>query len=136
MAELKTKATDESVDTFIDAIENPQRKADARALRVLMERITGEPAVLWGPSIIGFGRDKLVYASGREVEWMSVGFSPRKANLSLYLTCDIELLAEPLSNLGTYTHGKGCLYVKKLSDVDPDALDNLIKIAYARSGGK
>ncbi len=134
MAELKTKANDGDVDAFIAAVENPQRQADARELRTLMEKITGEPAVMWGSSIVGFGRTRAVYASGREVDWLAIGFSPRKANLSLYLTCDADRLAEPLEDLGTYTRGKGCIYVKELSDVDAGALNNLIEIGYAMSG--
>jgi len=133
MAELKTKANDGDVDAFVASIENPQRQSDARELRALMEKITGEPAVMWGPSIMGFGHERLVYASGRQVDWMAIGFAPRKANLSLHLTCDAEELAAPLTNLGKYTQGKGCIYIKKLSDVDSDALANLITIAYASS---
>lgn len=133
MAEIKTKANDGDVEAFLSTVANSQRQRDARELCTLMTQVTGAPPVMWGTAIIGFGHDKLVYASGREVDWMSIGFSPRKAALTLYLTCDIEQLAEPLANLGTYTHGKGCLYIKKLSDVDEQALRTLLEVAYAQS---
>ena len=134
MAELKTKANDGDVDAFIASVTNEQRRVDAREICDLMERISGEPPVMWGPSIVGFGKGRLVYASGREVDWMSIGFSPRKAALTLYLTCDIAELSTQLENLGTYTTGKGCLYIKKLSDVDRNALAELIEVAYANTG--
>lgn len=134
MAELKTKANDGDVDAFIASVTNEQRRVDAREICDLMEQISGESPVMWGPSIVGFGKDRLVYANGREVDWMSVGFSPRKAALTLYLTCDIAELSTQLANLGTYTTGKGCLYIKKLSDVDRDALAELIEVAYANTG--
>ncbi len=134
MAELKTKANDGDVDAFIASVANEQRRVDAREICDLMEQISGESPVMWGPSIVGFGKDRLVYASGREVDWMSIGFSPRKAALTLYLTCDIAELSTQLENLGTYTTGKGCLYIKKLSDVDRDALAELIEVAYANTG--
>ena len=134
MAELKTKQNGGDVEAFLDAVDGEQRRADAKELCALMARITGEPPVMWGPSIVGFGKDHLVYASGRELDWMSIGFSPRKAALTLYLTCDLEQLSGPLADLGKYTHGKGCLYIKKLTDVDQAALENLIEIAFANSG--
>ncbi|MFA7265651.1 MAG: DUF1801 domain-containing protein [Candidatus Nanopelagicales bacterium] len=134
MAELKTKPNRDDVEAFLESVNGEQRRADAKDLCALMTRVTGEPPVMWGPSIVGFGHDHLVYASGRELDWMSIGFSPRKAALTLYLTCDLDRLAEPLAGLGKYTHGKGCLYIKKLADVDQVVLENLIEIAFANSG--
>lgn len=133
MAELKTKANDGDVEAFLETVADDQRRADALELCALMAKVTGEPPVMWGSAIVGFGHDRLVYASGREVDWMSIGFSPRKAALTLYLTCDIDELAAELADLGKFTHGKGCLYIKKLSDVDRQALGKLLKVAYANS---
>lgn len=134
MAELKTKANDGDVDAFLDAIPDDQRRTDAKQLCALMSSITGHDPVMWGPAIIGFGSSTLTYASGRQVDWMRIGFSPRKASLSLYLTCDIDRLSEQLNSLGRYTTGKGCLYIKRLSDVDTTALHELIEVAYAQAG--
>ncbi len=134
MAELKTKANDGDVGAFLASVEDEQRQADARDLCTLMEEVSGEPPVMWGPSIVGFGNERLVYASGREVDWMSIGFSPRKTALTLYLTCDIAQFSTQLENLGTYRTGKGCLYLKRLSDVDRDVLTELVAAALANSG--
>lgn len=134
MAEIKTKANDGSVDAFLASIDNEKRRADGQELCKLMTELTGDEPVMWGPAIVGFGTTEMTYASGRKVDWMKVGFSPRKANLSLYLTCDLDRLSDQLADLGTYSRGKGCLYVKKLEDVDPAALANLIEVAYATAG--
>jgi hypothetical protein len=132
-AELKTRETDESVDAFIDSVDNEQRRSDARALVKIFEKITGEEPRMWGPAIIGFGRTMLKYASGRELEWPRVAFSPRKANMTLYLTLDITEFEVLLADLGPHTTGVCCLYIKRLSDVNAKVLQKLIRTAYRRS---
>ena len=125
MAELKTKATEGSVDAFIDAVADPVRQADAKAVRTLLERVTGEPAKMWGPSIIGFGSYHYKYESGREGTMCRLGYSPRKAELVLYLTGTVSNQHEALTRLGKHKTGKGCLYIKKLADVDMGVLEEL-----------
>ena len=126
MAENKTKATEVSVDAFIDAIPDATRREDAKLLRTLMERISGEPAVMWGPTIIGFGTYHYKYESGREGTACRIGFSPRKAELVLYLPGTVSNQQERLAKLGKYRTGKGCLYVRKLADVDMAVVEELV----------
>lgn len=128
MAENKTQPTQASVDEFLDRLTDPQQQADCRVLVDLMQAATKEPPVLWGPSIVGFGTMHYVYATGREGDTPLVGFSPRKGKLSLYLSCAIEA-EHDLSALGKFTCGKGCLYIKRLSDVHLPALKKLIRNA-------
>ncbi len=130
MAELKTTANDGDVEAFLASIADPARQADARAVCERMARATGEQPVMWGASIIGFGQRHLVYDSGRELDWMVVGFSPRKAATTLYLAGDLDDYADELGRLGKHTTGKSCLYVKKLSDVDEAVLDELVARSY------
>src|SRR5690606_273573 len=111
-----------SVEDFIDAATPAQRREDGFTLLEIMQEITGEPAVMWGPSIVGFGNRPMVYASGAEVDWPVVAFSPRKASLVLYIDHDDDLLAQ----LGKHKLGKGCLYITKLADVDVAVLRELI----------
>jgi hypothetical protein len=129
MAENKTKATAASVDDFLDAVADPQRRDDARTLRELMERVSGEPAAMWGPSIVGFGRHHYKYESGREGDMCRIGFSPRAKELVLYG----GFLRNPgrLARLGKYRAGKGCLYIKRLADVDADELGAMAAEAWA-----
>lgn len=126
MAEgLKTQPNARSVADFISAVGDPQRRADAEAACALLSEATGEPPVMWGPSMVGFGAYHYRYDSGREGDWMLVGFSPRKANLVFYLFgCD-EGRGDLLARLGKHKAGKGCVYVNRLSDVDPDVLKAL-----------
>jgi hypothetical protein len=126
MAELKTKPSDSSVTAFIDSLTDEQKKQDSYALLEIMKKVTGEEPVLWGDAIIGFGSRHYRYESGREGDWPPVGFSPRKQNLSLYLTSDFETRQELLSRLGKHKTGKSCLYIKRLSDVDQKVLEELI----------
>jgi hypothetical protein len=130
MAELKTKPTDVSVDSFLDDIEHPVRRADGNALREMMERATGEPATMWGPTIVGFGTYHYRYASGHEGDMCRVGFSPRAANLVLYVGGfpEYETL---LAKLGTHKRSKACLYVNKLADVDLAVLEDITQRTYA-----
>ena len=131
MAENKTVPTAESVDAFIDALDDERRRADARALAALMAEVTGEPATMWGPSIIGFGAYHYVYDTGREGDMPLVGFSPRKANLVLYIMPGFAGYDELLGRLGKLKMGKACLYLKRLSDVDAAALRELVAASAA-----
>lgn len=130
MAENKTTANELSVDAFIASVDDPGRRADALALREIMERVTGYPAVMWGGSIIGFGS---FHYKGRssEGEWMIVGFSPRKTAISLYGLHGAYDHGEYAEKLGKHTTGKGCLYAKRLSDLDVAVLERLIADAIA-----
>jgi hypothetical protein len=123
-AEPKTKPTPASAAEFIAAVEDPKRRADAEAACALMAEATGEPPVMWGPSIVGFGAYHYRYASGHEGDAPLVGFSPRKANLVFYLYCD-EGREDLLARLGKHKSGKGCVYVNRLSDVDPAVLKQM-----------
>jgi len=131
MAENKTKATAVDPQAFLAAVEHPQRRADGQALAEIMTRISGEPPVMWGPSIVGFGLHHYKYESGREGEICTIGFSPRKAALVLYLSCDLDEYRAQLDRLGKYERGRGCLYVKTLADVDMGVLEEMIAMAWA-----
>ena len=126
MAEIKTKPTEVAVDDFLDAVTHPVRRGDGRALRAMMERVTGEPAVMWGPSIVGFGRYHYRYASGHEGDMCRVGFSPRSANLVLYVGGFPEYEAL-LAKLGKHKRSKACLYLNKLADVDLGVLEEIAR---------
>lgn len=133
MTEIKTGPTKASVDAFLDAVEHPVRRADGKTVRAMMERITGEPAVMWGPSIVGFGSYHYRYASGHQGDMCRIGFSPRAANLVLYLGAFPEhegLLAK----LGKHKLSKACLYLNKLADVDLGVLAEIIQRTYATTG--
>jgi Domain of unknown function (DU1801) len=123
MADNKTKPTKLSVSAFIDAITDQSRRADAKALVKLLQKAAGEKPRMWGPSIIGFGSHHYVYDSGREGDMPVVAFSPRKAATVLYGLSDSEAL---LPKLGKHTRGKGCLYIKKLADVDQKVLEAMV----------
>jgi len=127
MSNNKTKPTTRSVELFLDDLIPEQRKKDSWTLYRLMEKITGSQGVLWGTSIIGFGDYHYKYASGREGDWFLTGFSPRKNALILYLMCDISHESIDFSTLGKHKKGKGCLYIKRLDDVDLKALEDIIK---------
>jgi len=131
MSDLKTRPTDASVEAFIDAVDHPRRREDARTLLELMHRVTGEEPVMWGPSIVGYGSYHYRYASGQEADWPVVGFSPRKQNLSIYIMTGFEESDELLSRLGKHKTGKSCLYVNKLADVDLDVLETLVRASVA-----
>lgn len=125
----KTIQNDASPTEFIAAVADEQKRADAQLVLKMMEEITGEPAKMWGPSIIGFGSYHYKYASGREGDWMLTGFSPRKTALTLYLIGGVDRNTELLEKLGKYKTGKSCLYLKKLSDVDLEVLRELITVS-------
>lgn len=126
MAENKTQPTDASVDAFIDAIPDPVRRADCRQVAAMMQAATGAPPVMWGAAIVGFGRYRYTYASGRTGNWPVIGFSPRKNDLTLYLMPGFERQADRLAKLGRHRTGKSCLYLKKLADVDLAVLQALV----------
>lgn len=127
MAELKTKPTDLSVTDFLAAVEDDTRRRECRTVARIMKRVTGKRARMWGSSIVGFGSYHYRYASGREGDWFLTGFSPRKANLTLYIMSGFSRYAELLGKLGRHTTGKSCLYVKRLDDIDQDVLAQLIE---------
>ena len=130
MAELKTRKTDASVEAFLDGVENPQRRDDARTVCAMMERVTGEAPRMWGPSIIGFGSYRYRYDSGHQGEMCRIGFSPRKAQLVLYVLTGSGQ-EELLARLGKHSTGKSCLYIGKLADVDMAVLEQLAAGAFA-----
>ena len=129
MAETKTKPTTVSVDAFLDAVEHPVRRADGHEVRRMMERITGETATMWGPSIVGFGSYHYKYASGHEGDMCRVGFSPRSAKLVLYVGGFAQYDAL-LEKLGKHKRSKACLYLNKLADVDQAVLEEIVRRTY------
>ena len=126
MAEAKTQKNRASVTKFLNAIEDPQRRKDAKAVHKLMREITGERPSMWGDSIVGFGSYRYEYASGRSGEWFLSGFSPRKRELTLYVMAGFRRYATLMKKLGKHRNGKSCLYIKRLEDVDQDVLRELI----------
>ena len=123
--ELKTNATPVSVSEFIDAVADEKQRTDARCLVAMMERISGHPPKMWGPSIIGFGQYHYKYESGHEGDMTRIGFSPRKGNIVLYLVNGFSGYAELMARLGKHKTGKSCLYIKRLSDIDEAVLEEL-----------
>lgn len=132
MYELKTKLNDASVADFINAVDEPAKKSEAFEIIDLMKEISGEEPKMWGNSIVGFGSYHYKGKSGAEGDWMKIGFSPRKQALTLYLSCDLSQHESTLANLGKFKTGKGCLYIKKLTDVDRNVLKTLINEAYSK----
>ena len=125
MAENKTKPTKVSPAAFIAKVASEQQRKDSKELIAMMRDITGEPPKMWGPSIVGFGTHHYVYESGREGDTCLTGFSPRKPSLVLYIGEALEDTTI-MSKLGKYKTGKGCLYIKKLDDVDRNVLRALV----------
>ena len=131
MSELKTKSTTQRVEEFLNGVQPEEKRRDSFALLELMEKISGEKAVMWGPSIVGFG--SYHYKSERsrqEGDWPLIGFSPRKQNLTLYIMAGNQEKHELLEKLGKHKTSVGCLYIKRLSDVDEAALATLIESSY------
>ena len=129
MAEAKTKPTAVSVEDFIAAVPDPVRRTDAEAVAALFAEVTGQAATLWGPSIVGFGAYHYVYDSGRQGDAPAIAFSPRKPHLVLYLHAG-EARDALLTRLGKHKTEGGCIYVKRLSDVDTDVLRELAEVSY------
>ena len=127
MADIKTKKNDASVAAFLETVEDPKKREDARRVMALMEEITGEKPKMWGTSIVGFGEHHYKYESGREGDMCLIGFSPRKANLTLYIVGGFPRHEDLLKQLGKHTLGKGCLYIKRLDDVNMKTLGEIIR---------
>lgn len=127
MAESKTKPTSGSAAAFIARVADPGRRADAEALVEIFQRATGEPAVMWGPSIVGFGAYHYKYESGREGDMCLVGFSPRSSALVLYARSGAKGEDKRLAALGKHKTGSGCIYVKRLADLDLEILEELVR---------
>lgn len=127
MAEQKTKPTTQNATTFLNQIEDEQQRKDCFKLAEIMEEIVGEKPVMWGAALVGFGTYHYKYASGHEGEAPLTGFAPRKQNISLYLMPGFTTASELLEKLGKHKAGAGCLYVKRLSDIDEKVLKQLIK---------
>jgi len=127
MAELKTKRNDASVDDFLNSIKDEQVRKDCQAIADIMRKVTKAKPQMWGSSIVGFGSRRYKYASGREIDWMLIAFSPRKQNITLYIGPGFEGYDDLMAQLGKHSCGKGCVYIKRLSDVHLPTLKKLIK---------
>ena len=136
MAQLKTSANGDDVEAFLDSIADEARQSDAREVCALMSAAAKAPAAMWGSAIVGFGSRRLRYDDAREIDWMVIGFSPRKASTTLYLSGGVDHYADLFARLGKHTTGKGCLYLKRVSDVDRDVLVEVIarSVAHASVG--
>lgn len=132
MAKLKTRPNERSVAAFLASVTDPLARADCEALVALMSRATKAEPRMWGPSIVGFGTYHYVYESGREGDWFLTGFAPRKGNLTLYFMDGLHEHAPRLGKLGTFKTGKGCLYVKRLADLDAKVLATMVTEAVRR----
>ncbi len=126
----KTLPTDASVLSFLAEIEDDEKRKDSEVLIAMMQKVSGKPAVMWGPSIIGFGSYHYTYESGREGDMPEIGFSPRKANLTIYVYQGFDDFGELLGKLGKHSTSVACLYIKRLSDVDIDVLQKIIARSY------
>jgi hypothetical protein len=126
MAELKTKETNASVADFLNGIADEKIREDCRKIAGLMQKAADAEPRMWGDSIVGFGSRTMQYSTGREVDWLEIGFAPRKANLTLYLAVGEGFDEDLLGKLGKHKTGKGCLYFKRLSDVDEEVLEKII----------
>ena len=135
MAEAKTQPTEVPPEDFLAGVRNAKRRADGTALLDLMREVTAVDAVMWGPSIIGFGVYDYHYATGRTGRWPAVGFSPRAAALTIYLTDGAARRPELLARLGPHTVGGSCLYIKSLADIDLDVLRTVIAESFAVMNG-
>ena len=131
MAELKTRKNEASVEDFLAAIEPESKRTDSRTIVELMKKITGEEPVMWGGSIVGCGSHHYKYDSGREGDWMKVGFAPRKQQLTIYIMSGFSRFEELMAKLGKHSTGKSCLYIKKLEDVDMGVLEELMRESVA-----
>jgi hypothetical protein len=127
MAELKTKPNDQSVEAFLNSVADEKKRRDCFTILELMQQVTGTEPERWGSTIVGFGRYHYKYASGREGDWFLTGFSPRKQNLTLYIMAGFTEYEALLSKLGKHSTGKSCLYIKKIEDIDLEALRELVR---------
>lgn len=131
MAELKTKQTKQSVAAFLKTVTDEQKRQDTDTVIEIMRAATKTDPVMWGTSIIGFGTYRYKYATGREGDWMIVGLSPRKQNLTLYIMPGFAEYGDLLAKLGKHACGSSCLYIKRLSDIDLPTLKKLITLSVA-----
>ena len=134
--EPKTRETGESVEDFIDSVENETRRADAFRVLEIYKRATGLEPKMWGDAIVGFGSRPIKYADGSEMDWPAAAFSPRKQNMTLYVMSSSPKQPELLAKLGTHSTSKACLYIKRLADVDAKVLERLIKDSYTHARKK
>lgn len=125
-AELKTRPNDSSVETFLNSVEDERQRANSFRVLELMRRVTGEEPRMWGTAIIGFGSQYLKYASGLELDWPLTAFSPRKGTLTLYIMGGFKRYDRLMAKLGKHKTGKSCLYIKRLSDIDENVLEDLV----------
>src|SRR5215204_3205431 len=129
-AEIKTKENTASVEDFINKVPDEQKRKDSLVILEMMKKASGEKPKMWGASLIGFGKMRYKSpASGREVDWFRIGFSPRKASLSLYFCLNLGQHAAALKNLGKHKTGVGCLYINKLDDIDTAVLEEMLHAA-------
>jgi len=131
MAELKTKQNDGDVIAFISSVPDEKKRQDSLKILDLMKEVTQEEPKMWGDSLIGFGSYHYKYASGREGDWLMTGFSPRKQNLAIYIMSGLKSYPEMLGRLGKHKTGVGCLYIKRLEDIDLDVLKELVRQSVA-----
>jgi hypothetical protein len=136
MAELKTQKNDQSVEDFVNSVQDEGKRQDCWTVLEMMERLTHEKPAMWGSSIVGFGVYHYKGASGREGDWFVIGFSPRKQALTLYFSFGFDRVSGLLDNLGKYKTGVGCLYIKRLTDIDLGTLEQLIQATVERSQKK
>ncbi len=138
MAELKTQRNNASVTDFINAIPDAQKKKDSKEIIKMLKRVTGKKPEMWGSAIIGFGQYSYTGSNGKTNEWMAIGFSPRKQNLTMYIMpgYTYDSVQEIMKKLGKYKTGKSCLYINKLSDIDMNVLEQLAKKGYKMIAGK
>jgi hypothetical protein len=129
MSELKTKENEASVEDFLNKVSDEKVRTDCLKIVDLMSKATKAEPKMWGDSIVGFGKRKMHYSTGRELDWLIIGFSPRKQNLTLYLNIGEGWNQDLLSKLGKHKAGMGCLYIKRLSDVDENVLEKLIEVS-------
>lgn len=136
MSDVKTKKNEASVEGFLKSVENEKCREDSSVVLDLMKEVTGEKPTMWGTSIVGFGSYHYKGASGREGDWMKVGFSPRKQNMTLYLMDGFSSYGSLLEKLGKHKTGKSCLYINKLEDVDQTVLRELVKQSFKSMSGE
>ena len=130
MSELKTKPGNGSVSALISSVMPDSKRSDCKAVLELFNRISGLKPVLWGDAIIGYGQRHFKYESGREGDWFICGFSPRKANIVIYLLTDIQIEEELYQKLGKHKRGRSCIYINKLTDIDIPTLETIIKMCF------
>jgi hypothetical protein len=133
MAEIQTQPTTDSVDAFIDTVAHPRRRADSRVLVEMMTRVSGLPAVMWGPAIVGFGTRPYDLAGGKTGRMLRMGFSPRKANMALYIKKDFDEARALIGRMGKSDTSTSCTYINKLTDVDLAVLEELVALSWART---